>query len=153
MEAPTPDTLVDSLGASFQRRERINSTLSVNIERGLAHSTRSSEDRYHVSLRSAFSGRGLLTRRTLEVPAHDLDLLEELLVPSSNDAYKLRVVQYAPRYRLAFSLLNEDASVGGGLMGWDVEAAIRRRSFPFPFPAPRLSDHREKITSSRRLIN
>ncbi|KAG8874275.1 GPI transamidase component [Tulasnella sp. 331] len=53
-------------------------------------------------------------------------LIEGLLVPSSADAYKLRVVQYAPRYRLAFSLLNEDASAGGGIMGWDVERAIER---------------------------
>ncbi|KIO23158.1 hypothetical protein M407DRAFT_78419, partial [Tulasnella calospora MUT 4182] len=37
-----------------------------------------------------------------------------------------RVTQYAPRYRLAFSLLNEDASLGGGATGWDIEEALAR---------------------------
>ncbi|KAG8903955.1 GPI transamidase component [Tulasnella sp. 403] len=54
------------------------------------------------------------------------DTLSRLLVPPPDDAYKLRVVQYAPRYRLAFSLLNEDASVGGAARGWEIEDAIRR---------------------------
>ncbi|KAG9104487.1 GPI transamidase component [Ceratobasidium sp. 370] len=37
---------------------------------------------------------------------------------------ELRVAQYAPRYRVAFSLLNEDASYGGAVTGWSIEKAI-----------------------------
>lgn len=38
------------------------------------------------------------------------------------------MVRYAPKYRLAFSLLNEDASAGGAVHSWDVEAGIDRES-------------------------
>lgn len=73
--------------------------------------------------------------RSLQLPFHptssnfaqDLsNTLTQLLLPPATDTYKLRVAQYAPRYRLAFSLLNEDASVGGGATGWDIEEALAR---------------------------
>lgn len=54
--------------------------------------------------------------------------LTKLLLPPATDAYRLRVAQYAPRYRLAFSLLNEDASLGGGATGWEIEEALARES-------------------------
>ncbi|QRW05365.1 GPI transamidase component PIG-S [Ceratobasidium sp. AG-Ba] len=50
--------------------------------------------------------------------------LRELLAPPIQHT-ELRVAQYAPRYRVAFSLLNEDASDGGAVTGWLVEQAIR----------------------------
>ena len=37
--------------------------------------------------------------------------------------------QYSPHYRLAFSLMDEDASEGGSPSGWDVEAAIASMFF------------------------
>ncbi|KAH8101175.1 phosphatidylinositol-glycan biosynthesis class S protein, partial [Cristinia sonorae] len=37
-----------------------------------------------------------------------------------------RVVKYSPRYRLAFSLLNEDASSGNAAVSWEVEKALER---------------------------
>jgi GPI-anchor transamidase subunit S len=40
------------------------------------------------------------------------------------DRQNLRVVQYAPRYRLAFSLLNEDAATGDYYAGWDIHRAF-----------------------------
>lgn len=66
-------------------------------------------------------------------------VLTKLLLPPADNAYKLRVAQYAPRYRLAFSLLNEDASVGGGALSWDVEPAIRRE-FEWPSLSRRSAD-------------
>ena len=39
-----------------------------------------------------------------------------------------QVVQYAPRYRLAFSLLNEDSSDGDCPLSWEVKNAISRPS-------------------------
>lgn len=52
--------------------------------------------------------------------------VENLLLPynfrSSSDAH--RVVKYAPRYRLAFTLLNEDTSSGNAAISWELEDAI-----------------------------
>lgn len=36
-----------------------------------------------------------------------------------------RVAQYSPRYRLAFSLLNEDASAGDGVLIWDIQRGLK----------------------------
>lgn len=49
--------------------------------------------------------------------------LEDLIAPPIQNT-ELRVAQYAPRYRLAFSLLNEDASHGGAIVEWSIERAI-----------------------------
>ncbi len=35
---------------------------------------------------------------------------------------------YAPRYRLAFTLLNEDAASGNGALAWDVQSAIQSKA-------------------------
>ncbi|EEB88578.1 hypothetical protein MPER_13519, partial [Moniliophthora perniciosa FA553] len=50
------------------------------------------------------------------------DTLSSLLIPSNRQDH--RVAQYAPRYRLSFTLLNEDASGGQVITGWDVSRAI-----------------------------
>jgi phosphatidylinositol glycan class S len=50
--------------------------------------------------------------------------LRTLLAPPTQNT-ELRVAQYSPRYRLAFSLLNEDASYGGAISGWSVKEAIK----------------------------
>ncbi|KAL5640745.1 hypothetical protein ACGC1H_001286 [Rhizoctonia solani] len=49
--------------------------------------------------------------------------LRTLLTPPIHKT-ELRVAQYSPRYRLAFSLLNEDATYGGAISGWSIERAI-----------------------------
>lgn len=54
-----------------------------------------------------------------------MDILSALLVPySENPDQEHRVAQYAPRYRLAFTLLNEDASAGQAVIGWDISSAV-----------------------------
>ncbi|KAJ7126058.1 phosphatidylinositol-glycan biosynthesis class S protein-domain-containing protein [Mycena epipterygia] len=55
------------------------------------------------------------------------DTLSFLLVPPA-DAH--RVAQYSPRYRLAFTLLNEDAAAGRAISSWDISGAISRHLFP-----------------------
>ncbi|KAJ6473588.1 phosphatidylinositol-glycan biosynthesis class S protein-domain-containing protein [Mycena vitilis] len=55
------------------------------------------------------------------------DTLSALLVPPT-DAH--RVAQYSPRYRLAFTLLNEDAAAGRAISGWDISGAISRHLSP-----------------------
>ena len=56
-----------------------------------------------------------------------IDTLSDLLAPysTSSDSHD-RVIQYAPRYRLAFTLLNEDAAAGQAVHGWDIQNAITR---------------------------
>ncbi|KAF9519341.1 hypothetical protein BS47DRAFT_1337102, partial [Hydnum rufescens UP504] len=46
--------------------------------------------------------------------------LEDLLIPHVPSVQ----AQFSPRYRLAFSLLNEDAAVGGAASSWAIEDAI-----------------------------
>ena len=56
------------------------------------------------------------------------DTLSALLNPYSTttDHQEYRVAQYSPRYRLAFTLLNEDAAAGKSAIGWDIPDAISR---------------------------
>jgi GPI-anchor transamidase subunit S len=56
-----------------------------------------------------------------------VDALSGLLAPysTSSDSHD-RVIQYAPRYRLAFTLLNEDAAAGQAVHRWDIQDAIAR---------------------------
>ncbi|EDR08213.1 uncharacterized protein LACBIDRAFT_297633 [Laccaria bicolor S238N-H82] len=76
--------------------------------------------------------------RTLLFPYQDeetlpalADALSSLLVPySSLPDREHRVAQYSPRYRLAFSLLNEDASAGHAILNWDAKTAIHRHITP-----------------------
>lgn len=57
---------------------------------------------------------------------HTSNTLSTLLVPhaSRSASEEHRTVKYASRYRLAFTLLNEDAASGQGVFTWDVREAI-----------------------------
>ncbi|KAJ6595693.1 phosphatidylinositol-glycan biosynthesis class S protein-domain-containing protein [Mycena vulgaris] len=55
------------------------------------------------------------------------DALSSLLVPPVDEH---RVAQYSPRYRLAFTLMNEDAAAGRAISGWDISGAISRHLSP-----------------------
>jgi phosphatidylinositol glycan class S len=55
-----------------------------------------------------------------------IDTLSDILAPYAPSDSHDRVVQYAPRYRLAFTLLNEDAAAGQAVHGWDIQDAIAR---------------------------
>ncbi|KAJ3508055.1 hypothetical protein NLJ89_g5968 [Agrocybe chaxingu] len=54
------------------------------------------------------------------------DTLTSLLVPYTDlSDLEYRVAQYSSRYRLAFSLLNEDATAGDTVLGWNIQQALR----------------------------
>ena len=57
------------------------------------------------------------------------NVLLKLLTPYSTYAashlHTQRVMTYSPRYRLAFTLLNEDAASGNAALTWDVRNAIQ----------------------------
>lgn len=46
-------------------------------------------------------------------------------MPSKDDAHNQIVVKQMPTYRLAFSLLNEDAAAGDGVTDWDIEDLVK----------------------------
>ena len=54
--------------------------------------------------------------------------LSRLLVPQLSSSQERLVARYANRFRLAFSLLNEDAAAGDLVLSWDLESAIKRES-------------------------
>ncbi|KZT60958.1 hypothetical protein CALCODRAFT_72762 [Calocera cornea HHB12733] len=96
------------------------------------------EDSYRLHFRTqdaypmfASCGRHLLigARDGTDLPHSVGDTLRDLLAPYSNSrlhppAAESRIAQYSPTYRLAFTLLNEDASVGGAAVGWEIQQAL-----------------------------
>ncbi|KAI0828705.1 phosphatidylinositol-glycan biosynthesis class S protein [Trametes gibbosa] len=62
------------------------------------------------------------------------DTLTKLLAPyathSVTQMQTQRVMKYSPRYRLAFTLLNEDSSSGTAALSWDVQEAIQAHVGP-----------------------
>ncbi|KAG1720043.1 phosphatidylinositol-glycan biosynthesis class S protein-domain-containing protein [Suillus lakei] len=58
-------------------------------------------------------------------------ILSDLIAPpDSSTSHSQRVVQYSDHYRLAFTLLNEDATPNRFVETWDVQAALAEFIFP-----------------------
>jgi len=68
------------------------------------------------------------------------NLLIDLLTPRHTAANQQRVARYSPRYRLAFSLLNENAALGKSAIGWDPNDALSREPKPALQKTPHLPD-------------
>ncbi|KAJ3755155.1 phosphatidylinositol-glycan biosynthesis class S protein-domain-containing protein [Lentinula raphanica] len=82
-----------------------------------------------------FSGYSIISGEQISIedrklyypPAGNLaDTLTSLLAPKMDH----RAAQYSPRYRLSFSLLNEDGSAGQVAESWDIQQAIARYIYP-----------------------
>ncbi|KAL1948973.1 hypothetical protein VTO73DRAFT_10779 [Trametes versicolor] len=60
------------------------------------------------------------------------DTLSKLIAPyaSYSASQTQRVMKYSPRYRLAFTLLNEEATSGSAALAWDVQDAIQTHVGP-----------------------
>lgn len=71
------------------------------------------------------------------------NLLISLLTPYESahppGTFRHLVAKYSPRYRLSFTLLNEDAAAGRAVVEWDVAKMISRLSFPPHHVAKRVS--------------
>ncbi|KAF9444833.1 hypothetical protein P691DRAFT_763033 [Macrolepiota fuliginosa MF-IS2] len=80
----------------------------------------------------------LVTQNEIYLPLHDKqrlssasEIFTSLVNPSSRTINQNnRVVQYSPQYRLAFTLLNEDASTGSSASNWDIQAGLAQRVKP-----------------------
>ncbi|KAJ7598864.1 phosphatidylinositol-glycan biosynthesis class S protein [Mycena floridula] len=55
------------------------------------------------------------------------EMLSSLLIPPSQNPH---IAQYSPRYRLSFTLMNEDAADGPSITDWDIRSAISRHILP-----------------------
>jgi len=64
----------------------------------------------------------------LASPSKLANLLIDLLTPRHTAANQQRIAKYSPRYRLAFSLLNENAALGKSAIGWGLNDALSRES-------------------------
>lgn len=65
------------------------------------------------------------------------DTLSKLIAPyaSYSASQTQRVMKYSPRYRLAFTLLNEEATSGSAALAWDVQDAIQSAAAAVPCPS------------------
>lgn len=99
-----------------------------------------SEEDYSVSLRGDSQWK-LLEGRDMAFGTKDLAssqinaqltfLLSELIAGNfAQRSESTTVVQYSPRYRLSFSLLNEDASSEGYASDWDIEEMVAKSLKP-----------------------
>ncbi|KAI0066818.1 hypothetical protein BV25DRAFT_1795711 [Artomyces pyxidatus] len=97
---------------------------------------------YGVSIEPSLD-RATVRDRHLSVPVNEgathipftlPDRLVSLLSPYTSrhppGRFEHLVAKYAPRYRLAFTMLNEDAAGGRPVVGWDVQEAISRHLSP-----------------------
>lgn len=58
-------------------------------------------------------------------PVHRLaNILSGLLAPEISPIQEQRIIQYSDRYRLAFTLLNENAASDRLVNSWDIQPAI-----------------------------
>lgn len=55
------------------------------------------------------------------------EIITSLILPLTTAEQDHRVAQYSPRYRLSFTLLNEDAAAGHSVSEWAVADAISRK--------------------------
>ncbi|KAJ7634753.1 phosphatidylinositol-glycan biosynthesis class S protein-domain-containing protein [Roridomyces roridus] len=122
LENVQDDSLAPALQQFVQERTQ-TSGLDVTVDDKDA-------DSYTITLAG---GPPLVMERQLTYPVRSgtlpalADTLAALLVPPV-DVH--RVAQYSPRYRLAFTLLNEDAAAGTSISSWDVSRAISRHLSP-----------------------
>lgn len=59
------------------------------------------------------------------------NILSGLLAPETSSVQAQHVAQYAKRYRLAFTLLNENAASEHLVNTWDIHSAIAGKFFRF----------------------
>lgn len=68
----------------------------------------------------------MTTTQAVRLARRVAETVTKLLVPHAllTASKEHRIVKYSPRYRLAFTLLNEDASSGQAALSWDVREAV-----------------------------
>lgn len=67
--------------------------------------------------------------RCTDLPADNAFIAALLLLDLEAVQLDPRVVKFAAKYKLVFSLLNEDAASGEALLDWDIENLLHR-TFP-----------------------
>ncbi|EIN08399.1 hypothetical protein PUNSTDRAFT_103264 [Punctularia strigosozonata HHB-11173 SS5] len=119
------DQAVQRLRARLQQRQE---PLELQVDANALNSPNT----YHISVDPHIPAP-ILQGRDVSLPdTTALERLSELfaLYPEEVASHGHRVAQYAPRYRLAFSLLNEDAAEGKAALTWDVRTSITQHLEP-----------------------
>ncbi|KAH9003428.1 phosphatidylinositol-glycan biosynthesis class S protein-domain-containing protein [Lactarius hatsudake] len=128
------DDLVHRLRSTFKSRKEQAPNLYSHLEFSVdSFQGAAPPDTYSVSL-SEDAQFPIIQNKHLSVPIHQAskvpDLLISLLTPyetaPSPGTFRHLVAKYSPRYRLSFTLLNEDAAAGKVVVGWDVAKMISR---------------------------
>lgn len=116
---------VESLSVRLQKalQVRVPEGLDVVVTSGKCESA---EGTYIVSPGSTKVVQG----RGLSMPMNNFDDLLRTILALVAPSDATRVAQFASRYRLAFSLLNEDASSGNNVMSWDIRKGIQEHIQP-----------------------
>lgn len=93
---------------------------------------------YHVVLEPGKEGSLGMSGRTVCIGGESKEeAVEELvstLLDLGHDEPDQRVVKFAPRYTVVFSLMNEDSTKGAALLEWEIESLLQseRRLFKRP---------------------
>ncbi|KAI0806266.1 phosphatidylinositol-glycan biosynthesis class S protein-domain-containing protein [Irpex lacteus] len=121
---------ISSQSIDVQLGQRLHS--NAETHRIFYESRESTPGTYDVAIEPGSPSMVLKGRRLIATTQADqiLDTLTGLLLPSTDSSESLRVAKYSPTYRLAFSLLNEDAASGRAILSWDVKDAIDRYLTP-----------------------
>jgi GPI-anchor transamidase subunit S len=109
-----------------------------------------STEAYGVALGSNIPRSVLKGRQILLSEQNLFERLADLLslYPDDVASHGHRVTQYAPRYRVALSLLNEDATEGKVALSWDVRTATASKQFALDWIyaiEPVFPDHLEPV--------
>jgi len=132
-EAPS-ENVARKLRTIFELRQDKIPALYSRLELSMSSSRNSTlPDAYSISLTEDTQSPAI-QKKHLSVPIHQVnqapDLLLNLLTPYGTPTppgtFQHLVAKYSPRYRLAFTLLNEDAAAGRAVVGWDVAEMISR---------------------------
>ncbi|KAL5499115.1 GPI17 [Sanghuangporus vaninii] len=136
LEGDFSELVARDIEEALRRRvheSRLDGTFSVDI----CSSRHKGEGAYEVSL-NADAKETHVEGRKLILGAKSLSS-EDIRDVISNSLTSLwlegfgpdqQIVQFSPRYRLAFSLMNEDTAAGGSPLGWDVQTMINREITP-----------------------
>jgi len=132
-------TGVDTKALSTKLQSLVNARLSPDVGARLDVRVHSNPiprpDTYLVKFDTSFQasrvkGRNLTLAGDGSSPSKLANLIVDLLTPRRTAADQQKVAKYSPRYRLAFSLLNENAALGKSAVGWDLNDSFSYHLLP-----------------------
>ncbi|EIM89154.1 uncharacterized protein STEHIDRAFT_53681 [Stereum hirsutum FP-91666 SS1] len=124
---------IESIQQALSRQASLDQSSNVDIHVATRGENEPlSPDTYGVSIIQGINHPIIQDRRlsipssqaTTPIASQTSDYLSALLFPHRTSRSSNLVAKYSPRYRLAFTFLNEDAADGNAVVGWEVEKSI-----------------------------